>query len=596
MSINSQLQVLHEEIRKTYNSQITIVPIEQIEKVLSLTEKLLTEFAEQDVQDDQSNLDVQDKQGLIETYTHQTNQESPKTNQNSKKKGKWTKRSFNHLKKPNAEESKLKLGSIEQELTTEMLLQNVFETLREYWEPKVDPILDSLSIIQGNEVLAKSETTEEENKPIPISILALEKKEQLLIKFLDLYSDWGALDAEEDVQEEAILWRVAAYLHYLGQSNLDSLHALLQLGMWYRENDEFVLSEQVLGNTLHRLSESQGEDSLPTLQAALQLTLLYNKAGQYEEALEMGEDLVESLEDNFGPDSGETLLGVLACADALVGLGEFEAAGEILQELLPAMEEIFGGLHEETLKTELLFATILIETEAADEAMEMMQDRVERIASEYGIISLESIEALEEWAGLTVDSEDIETADEMYQQALEWRTQLMNQSLQDGDFEGEEEFAESILSPALLNIANINMEKGKNNEALQIIERVLRLEEKIDLDEARENQENNEERSFTTDDSIEDSIDTALTRKIYADCLSVIGREPTARREYKRSLEVLLNHRGENIDEVLDIQEALEQLDDKPSFSVIDGEKVSPNRTTDILEGQFGLLDDSDEN
>ena len=69
-------------------------------------------------------------------------------------------------------------------------------------------------------------------------------------------------------------------LTLLGQSNLDTLHAMLQLGMLYRERNEFVLSEQVLANTLYKLSDSQGEDAPPTLQAALQLTLLYNKAGQ----------------------------------------------------------------------------------------------------------------------------------------------------------------------------------------------------------------------------------------------------------------------------------------------------------------------------
>ena len=52
-----------------------------------------------------------------------------------------------------------------------------------------------------------------------------------------------------------------------------------------------------------------------------------------------------------------------------------------------------------------------------------------------------------------------------------------------------------------------------------------------------------------------DSVDTALTRKMFADCLSAIGRSRDARREYNRSLQVLLQHRGEDIDEVLDIQE-----------------------------------------
>ena len=62
-------------------------------------------------------------------------------------------------------------------------------------------------------------------------------------------------------------------------------------------------------------------------------------------------------------------------------------------------------------------------------------------------------------------------------------------------------------------------------------------------DENENNRENTEERA--------DSVETALTRKMYADCLVNIGRSSLARREYKRALEVLLNHRGEEIDEVI---------------------------------------------
>ena len=62
----------------------------------------------------------------------------------------------------------------------------------------------------------------------------------------------------------------------------------------------------------------------------------------------------------------------------------------------------------------------------------------------------------------------------------------MNQSLQNGNFAGEEEFAESILSPALLQLANISMENGEYKEALEVFEKVLRLEEKIDIDDAKE--------------------------------------------------------------------------------------------------------------
>ena len=120
---------------------------------------------------------------------------------------------------------------------------------------------------------------------------------------------------------------------------------------------------------------------------------------------------------------------------------------------------------------ELLWATVLVDMESVDEAMDIMQNRVDRIASEYGTVSIETIEALEEWAELTIDSEDIETATEMYEQTLEWRTELMNRSLQNGDFDGEEEFAESILSPALLQLANISMENGEYNEALQVFEK-----------------------------------------------------------------------------------------------------------------------------
>ena len=49
------------------------------------------------------------------------------------------------------------------------------------------------------------------------------------------------------------------------QSRYTSCHAATR--MLYRERNEFVLSEQVLANTLYKLSDSQGEDAPPTLQA-----------------------------------------------------------------------------------------------------------------------------------------------------------------------------------------------------------------------------------------------------------------------------------------------------------------------------------------
>ena len=130
------------------------------------------------------------------------------------------------------------------------------------------------------------------------------------------------------------------------------------------------------------------------------------------------------------------------------------------------------------------------------------------------------------------------------------------------------------------------MENGEYKEALEVFEKVLRLEEKIDIDDAKE--ELGEEFDPT---ETQDSVDTALTRKMFADCLSAIGRSRDARREYNRSLQVLLQHRGEDIDEVLDIQEALETLPEGPEFSVIDGEK-SEFSPTEILKGRFPNQDD----
>ena len=59
---------------------------------------------------------------------------------------------------------------------------------------------------------------------------------------------------------------------------------------------------------------------------------------------------------------------------------------------------------------------------------------------------------------------------------------------------------------------------------------------------------------------------------MYADCLATIGRIHEARSEYNRALEVIQMHRGEEVDEVLDIYEALEALPTTPEFSVIVGE------------------------
>ena len=583
MSIYTKIRALCEELSSTYEGKTSGIPLNRIQKLQKLLGESLIEI-EQEIEQENNNDDLDEDSSEENSSSDESNtihlQSTPS------KGGRWSKKRFNRIKDPSSKrEDTEDSNPVNIEVPSasikdrDIILTRSFEFLRDYWEVKIDPILEVLSQLQTEE-----ESSETEDKtPIPISVQALEEEEQLLVGFVDIYVDWASLGIDDDAQEESILWRVACYLHFLGQSNLDTLHAMLQLGMLYRERDEFVLSEQVLANTLYKLSESQGEDAPPTLQAALQLTLLYNKAGQFEDALDIGEELVEALEDNFGAEAGETLLGVLACADALVGLGEVENAGEILEELLPAMEQVFGGLHEEMLKTELLWATVLVDMESIDEAMEIMQNRVDRIASEYGTISIETIEALEEWAELTIDAEDIETAAEMYEQTLEWRTELMNQSIQSGDFEGEEEFAESILSPALLQLANISMENAEYNEALEVFKKILRLEEKIDLQDAQEDGEDGE-------DIPSDSIETALTRKMYADCLATIGRIHEARTEYNRALEVIQTHRGEEVDEVLDIYEALEALPTTPEFSVIVGENNKDGNGEDdsqVIEGRF---------
>lgn len=580
MSIYTKIRALCEELSSTYESKISSIPLSRVQKLQKLIGESLIEI-EQEIEKENNSYD----DDLDEESSSADESNTIHLNSASTKGGRWSKKRFNRIKDPSNEPEDSNPVNIEfpnsSTKNREIILTKSFDLLRDYWEVKIDPILEILSQLQTEEGLTDSE----DKTPIPISIQALEKEEQLLIGFVDIYVDWASLGIDDDAQEESVLWRVACYLHFLGHNNLDTLHAMLQLGMLYRERDEFVLSEQVLANTLYKLSESQGEDAPPTLQAALQLTLLYNRAGQFEDALDIGEELVEALEDNFGPEAGETLLGVLACADALVGLGEVENAGEILEELLPAMEQVFGGLHEEMLRTELLWATALIDLDSVDEAMEVMQNRVDRIASEYGTVSLESIEALEEWAELTIDAEDVETATEMYQQTLEWRTELMNQSLQNGDFDGEEEFAESILSPALLQLANISMENGQYNEALQVFEKILKLEEKIDMQDAQEDTEEENDNVI-----VSDSIETALTRKMYADCLSTIGRIHEARSEYGRALEVIQTHRGEEVDEVLDIYEALEVLPTTPEFSVIVGENNTESSKKDdsqVIKGRF---------
>lgn len=602
MSTYTKIRTICEELYSTHESKISSIPLNRIQKLQQLVEESLVEIEQEIERENNSDIDDLDEDSSEDnSFSNESNTIHLKNA--TTKGGRWSKKRFNRIKDlSKKEEDSEDSNPVQIEIPSsstksrDLILMRSFELLRDYWEVKIDPILEILSQLQTED----DESLEvEEKKPIPISVQALKEEEQLLIGFVDIYVDWASLGIDDDAQEESILWRVACYLHFLGQSNLDTLHAMLQLGMLYRERSEFVLSEQVLANTLYKLSDSQGEDAPPTLQAALQLTLLYNKAGQFEDALDIGEELVEALEDNFGAEAGETLLGVLACADALVGLGEVENAGEILEELLPAMEQVFGGLHEEMLKTELLWATVLVDMESVDEAMDIMQNRVDRIASEYGTVSIETIEALEEWAELTIDAEDIETATEMYEQTLEWRTELMNRSLQNGDFDGEEEFAESILSPALLQLANISMENGEYNEALQVFEKVLRLEEKIDLQDARE--DGDDEENSEEDDIISDSIETALTRKMYADCLSTIGRIHEARVEYNKALEVIQMHRGEEVDEVLDIYEALEALPTTPEFSVIVGENDEDGSKREkgagdsqVIKGRFHTTKEED--
>ena len=55
------------------------------------------------------------------------------------------------------------------------------------------------------------------------------------------------------------------------------------------------------------------------------------------------------------------------------------------------------------------------------------------------------------------------------------------------------------------------MENGEYNEALQVFEKVLRLEEKIDLQDARE--DGDDEENSEEDDIISDSIETAANKK-----------------------------------------------------------------------------------
>ena len=376
---------------------------------------------------------------------------------------------------------------------------------------------------------------------------------RFLIEFVDLWNLWCDNQGSQEQLIESILWRAAAHVRFLGAQNLESLHALLQLGITYREEQELNLAKDLLLNVHASLCDLVGDDSLPALQAALQIGILYNMMGIYNEASEIAQMLVASWEDELGSDAPETLMAVSCFAEALFLMDEYEEALTFFQDALPLMEEQFGDVHEQTLKSVQLMALCFANLEDSESASFLMEERYQRTIALYGNTSIEAIESLEEWVDVLIASNRHEQASEHLELALSLRQQLPEYV----ELKEQRETASTQLNnrvfllPSLMLKGRMLLEEGYFEEAAEVLKEVVTLED-----------------SFSTPEL--PTADAELARKIYADALASSGRYQEALEAYQHALPILKESFGAQHKQVVEIEDTLYELTSAPSLTLIE--------------------------
>ena len=192
MSIDSKISNPYaKDLSQKYSDKRTEIPVSEIEHLLGLVEKKSLEEMEELLEQGNSS-------------DENPEESSEELSEDTAPAGKWSKKRFNRLQENTKDEKEseeaLSFPSIQTSGNKETSFHKFLICFVIIWEPKVDPVLEGLSILQGEPVVSE----EDEKKPIPISVLALEKEQQSMIKFVDLYVDWASQGTDEDVQEEAI--------------------------------------------------------------------------------------------------------------------------------------------------------------------------------------------------------------------------------------------------------------------------------------------------------------------------------------------------------------------------------------------------------
>ncbi|MBM74757.1 MAG: hypothetical protein CMK59_05105 [Proteobacteria bacterium] len=435
--------------------------------------------------------------------------------------------------------------------------------LEEHYAPILNSFLETESVSSKIESIPKETSARKAIKTFlkneeqgDIFILGkdnLETESRFLIEFVDLWSIWCEEQGSEEQLIESTLWRAAAHIRFLGTENLDTLHALMQLGITYRTEQELTLAKDLLLNVHANLCTLMGDDSLPALQAALQICILYNMMGMPEEASEIAQMLVNIWEEELGSDAPETLMAICCFAESLFLIDEYEEALSFFQDALPFLEEQFGDVHEQTLKSVQIMALCFAHLEDSESASYLMEERYQRTISSFGHGSIEAIESLEEWIDVLITAEWHEKASEHLELSLSLRKQFPEyKSTEENNEENKEdkELKRNVfLLPSLLLKGRLLIEEGYFEEATDVLKDVVILE---DL--------------FSTPDL--PSTDAEQARKLYADALGSSGQYTAAIESYQQALPILQEAFGNQHKSVVEIELALDELTSLPHLKL----------------------------
>jgi hypothetical protein len=170
----------------------------------------------------------------------------------------------------------------------------------------------------------------------------------------------------------------AAWSGTVGESDPQTLTALLYLAQAYRSADDFRRSSELTEHLLARLREALGEDHPQTIGVMISLAVDHRQLGSFDVARTLDEAVLSRSRKLFGENHPHTLGAASNLAIDLHELGEFEAARQVNEDVLTRRREYLGENHPATLVSASNLAANLRGLGQVAQAAEIDADVLER--------------------------------------------------------------------------------------------------------------------------------------------------------------------------------------------------------------------------